>query len=51
MTLQLNTVVNVLMAQDQTPVLINSIFNLTDLFMYYFGGNRTMGSDAGACPG
>lgn len=35
MTLQLNTDANGLMAQHQTFMLMNCIFNSTDLFMYF----------------
>lgn len=41
MTLQFNTDANGLMAQHQTFMLMNCIFNSTDLLMYfyYFCGN------------
>lgn len=45
MTLQLNIVVNVPMTQDQNSMLMNWIFNSTDLFMYfyYFCGKQNHG--------
>lgn len=45
MTLQLNTDANGLMAQHQSFMLMNCIFNSTDLFMYfyYFCGNQEQG--------